>query len=118
MARPTSSKTGEYGDPMVLAVLADGDYFGNRAMLETPDHWQFTVKALTECTVLMLPRQAFEELISQSAALQTHIEQFTARSRQPQDKQGEAAIELAAGACGRAGPAGHLCRLRGRAARI
>jgi CRP-like cAMP-binding protein len=88
---------GKYGEPAVLDVLADGDYFGDRAVVESQDTWPFTVKAVTACTVLALPQQALEELINQSEALRARVEQFKASLEQPQNKYGEASIELASG---------------------
>jgi CRP-like cAMP-binding protein len=88
---------GKYGEPAVLDVLADDDYFGDRAAAESQDTWQFTVKAVTACTVLALPQQALEELINQSEALRARVEQFKASLEQPQNKYGEASIELASG---------------------
>jgi CRP-like cAMP-binding protein len=91
---------GKYGDPVVLEVLADGDHFGDQSVVESNDHWTFTVKALTPCTVLALPQQVFEGLIQQSPALHAHVEDFKKRLRKPQDKMGQAAIQLAAGHAG------------------
>jgi hypothetical protein len=52
---------------------------------------------LTSCTVLALPRQAFEEVARQSDGLQAHLERFRAQAQRPQNKRGEAKIELTAG---------------------
>ncbi|MHC5829669.1 MAG: Crp/Fnr family transcriptional regulator, partial [Nostoc sp.] len=60
------------------------------------DTWQYTLKAITRTIVLSLPQQVFEGLLGQSEALRTHVEQFRDRLSQPQNAQGEAAIELAA----------------------
>jgi hypothetical protein len=92
--------TGKFGDEMILAVLTDGDYFTYQALLEGQDYWQFTVRSVTKCTVLTLSRQAFEEVLSQSVALRTHIEQFKGRPHHDQDKYGQASIQLAAGHVG------------------
>jgi hypothetical protein len=46
---------------------------------------------------LALPQQALEELINQSEALRARVEQFKASLEQPQNKYGEASIELASG---------------------
>ena len=89
--------TGKYGNQTVLGVLADGDYFGERAVVESHDNWEFTVKAITGCTVLMMPQQVFEELIEQSEAFRNHVERFKARLNQLQNEHGEASIELASG---------------------
>ncbi|MFY2563272.1 family 2B encapsulin nanocompartment shell protein [Corallococcus terminator] len=91
---------GKYGDELTLDTLADGDHFGDQAVVESNDHWAFTVKATTACTVLALPQQVFETLILQSPALQAHVERYKERLKKPQDKMGQAAIPLAAGHSG------------------
>ncbi len=91
---------GEFGEPAVLDVLADGDYFGDRELVESQDTWSYSVQAVTACTVLVLPQQVFEEMVGQSEALRAHVEQFRANADQPQNKHGEAAIELASGHAG------------------
>lgn len=91
---------GKYGDPLILDVLADGDHFGDQAVVESNDQWAFTVKAITPCTVLALPQTVFETLIKQSPALRAHVEKFKERLKKPQDKMGQAAIQLAAGHSG------------------
>ncbi len=50
--------------------------------------------------MLALPKQAFEEILNQSEALRNHVEQFRANLSKAQNKQGEAAIALAAGHVG------------------
>ncbi|MCW5316943.1 cyclic nucleotide-binding domain-containing protein [Nostoc sp. KVJ3] len=91
---------GKYDEQPVLGVLADGDYFGDRTLVDSQSNWQFTIKALTRTTVLALPQQAFRELLNQSEALQTHIDRFRTRPQVPQNKYGEAAIALASGHIG------------------
>ena len=93
---------GKYGDQTVLGVLAEGDYFTYEALLESQDHWQFTATAVTAGTVLTLDQRLFDDMVSQSDALRAHIEQFKARARAPQDKNGQAAIAMAAGHRGEA----------------
>lgn len=91
---------GKFGDETILDALADGDHFGDHAVVESGDQWPFTVKAVTPCIVLMLPQQALEELVKQHAGLRQHVEAFKARLTMRQDKHGQAAIELAAGHTG------------------
>ncbi|HYI00004.1 family 2B encapsulin nanocompartment shell protein [Hyalangium sp.] len=98
--KANKQSVGKYGDPVTLDVLGDGDHFGDQAVVESNDRWTFTVKALTPCTVLVLPQQVFEGLIKQSPALHAHVEKFKERLRKPQDKMGQAAIQLAAGHSG------------------
>jgi CRP-like cAMP-binding protein len=92
--------TGEYGDQTVLGVLADGEHFSYRAILETQDTWDYTVKAVTGVTVLTLTQQSFEELMGQSDALREHVQSFLARPAKSQNQAGEAAIEVASGHVG------------------
>ena len=87
--------TGKYGDQMVLEVLADGEYFGAPSLLT--DNWPYTVQAVTRCTMLSLQSQALQDLLNQSPELRAQVEQAQARTQQPQNKYGEAAIDLAAG---------------------
>lgn len=88
---------GKYGDETVLGVLVDGDYFTYQAVVESGDHWDFTVKAVTSGTLLVLSQQAFEQVVARSEALQAHLARFQASSQRPQNKHGEAAIAMAAG---------------------
>jgi hypothetical protein len=88
---------GKYGEQTVLDLLADGDYFGDRELVESQETWTFTVTAATAVTVLTLPAQAFQERLGSSAALQVHVEQYRTQVRRPQNKRGEADIELRAG---------------------
>ncbi len=91
---------GKYGDPTVRAVLADGDHVGDHELMQPHDTWGFTLRAVTGCTVLTLDRQTLQETIDQSEGLRAHIQQLRARLSRPQNKRGEAAIELAAGHTG------------------
>ena len=102
LAHGKASKLGasKYGDQTILEVLADGDHFGDQALVESNDRWMFTVKAITPCTVLAMPQQVFEDLIKQSEALRAHVERFKENLKKPQDKLGQAAIHLAAGHSG------------------
>lgn len=91
---------GKYGDQTVLEVLADGDHYSYQALLESQDYWQFTVKAVTPCTVLMLQQDAFEAVVALSPSLQRHLEGFKSLMKRKQDTSGQASIELAAGHSG------------------
>ena len=88
---------GKYGDPVTLENLADGDHIGDRALVEDDDCWEFSIKAVTPCTVLGLEQKALEELVAKSAPLHAHIERFKALLKKPQDKLGQAAILMSAG---------------------
>ncbi len=87
--------TGKYGDQTVLEVLADGEHFGAPSVLAGT--WPYTVQAVTGCTVLSLQFQTLQDLLNQSPELRAQVEQAQARAQLPQNKHGEAAIDLAAG---------------------
>ncbi|AXB43107.1 family 2B encapsulin nanocompartment shell protein [Amycolatopsis albispora] len=89
--------TGQYGDLTVLGVLADGDHLGNQVLLEPDGIWEFTVKAVTPCTVLSLSRSEVDALLDRSESLRAHLERVAANPKKAQNKHGEAAIDLASG---------------------
>lgn len=92
--------TGPYGDETVLAVLAGGDHFGSEALVAEQGDWEFTVRAITSGTAMILSREVFQQVADQSEVLRTHLRQVRTAPRGPQNKYGEAAIETAAGHIG------------------
>jgi len=88
---------GKYGDEASLGVLADGGHFTYPTSGEGQSSWPFTARALTAGTVLTLDRRVFEDVARESEALRDHLERFMLQARRPQDKDGQAAIALAAG---------------------
>lgn len=95
--KATKQRPGKYGDLLELGVLGDGDHFGVSALVDSDALWDFTVKASTACTVVALPRRAFAEILADSPSLQAHLRGVRERLSRPQDKDGQAAIALAAG---------------------
>jgi len=93
---------GKYGDPILLGVLGDGDYLGHEVLLAAGGDSPFTAHAATATTVLSLERARFADLVRETPALAAHIDAFLAMTRRPRDKDGQAAIELAAGHRGEA----------------
>ncbi|MFF4417151.1 family 2B encapsulin nanocompartment shell protein [Streptosporangium sp. NPDC001559] len=91
---------GPYGDEVVLTVLAGGDHFGDETLIGQRGDWEFTVRALTAGTALVLPGDAFREIADRSEALRGHLRQLETAPKGPQNKYGEAAIELSAGHSG------------------
>ncbi|WYL95211.1 MAG: family 2B encapsulin nanocompartment shell protein [Gloeotrichia echinulata IR180] len=83
---------GKYDQQPLLDMLADGDHFGDQALVEPEGTWKFTIQAVTRTTVLALPQQAFRELLNRSQTLQAHLEDLRNRAAQPQNKYGEALI--------------------------
>ncbi len=88
---------GKYGDETVLDTLADGDYYSYQAILESKDYWQFTAKAVTAGTALVLRQSAFEKVVENSPSLAKHIAAFKELAKKKQDSSGQADIALAAG---------------------
>ncbi|WP_445397792.1 family 2B encapsulin nanocompartment shell protein [Streptomyces sp. LE64] len=89
--------TGPYGDETVTAVLADGDRFGQQALLDAEASWEYTAVARTAGTLLTLSRADFESVTAGSPALQAHIREFTALPEKRQNRLGEAEIAMSAG---------------------
>ncbi|MDX2604660.1 family 2B encapsulin nanocompartment shell protein [Streptomyces caniscabiei] len=92
--------TGPYGDDAVLGVLADGAYFGEQALLDPDAIWEYTARAVTACTVLVLPRQAVEQLAERAETLSEHLQEQRSIPSQRTNKYGEKEIDLAAGHSG------------------
>lgn len=92
--------TGPYGDDAVLGVLADGAYFGDQALLDPDAIWEYTARADTACTVLILSREDFEQVAERAASLREHVRQQRSIPQQRTNKYGEKAVDLAAGHSG------------------
>ncbi|MFC9505828.1 family 2B encapsulin nanocompartment shell protein [Streptomyces sp. NPDC057002] len=92
--------TGPYGDDESLGVLADGAYFGDESLLNEDAIWEYTARALTACTVLVLPRQEFEQIAERSDSLREHVQQCRAIPEQRSNKYGEKEIDLSSGHSG------------------
>ncbi|GAA1989137.1 family 2B encapsulin nanocompartment shell protein [Amycolatopsis minnesotensis] len=88
--------TGHYGDETSLGMVKDGDHFGAQVLRSDEGIWEFTAKALTAGTVLTLSRQAFEQVLEQSASLRAHLES-TAQAGGAANEFGEAEIDIASG---------------------
>jgi len=88
---------GKYGDEAVLDVWADGDHFSFAVLLESDDFWEFTAKAVTPVTALVLDQPTFEKLMDQNESLAAHMEAYKVLPSLPQDKAGQAEIALASG---------------------
>lgn len=97
---------GPYGERTRLGVLADGDHFGEQALISDDATWEWTAKAATATTVLALPRSALTSLLGVSDALREHLEAYRSAPRKPTNKRGEADIELASGHTGEPALAG------------
>ncbi|MFE3826048.1 family 2B encapsulin nanocompartment shell protein [Streptomyces sp. NPDC059092] len=98
--RVGQTTAGKYGEPVAVAVLADGDRFGEHALLDADARWEYTATAETAGTLLTLSRTDFAAIMSAAPGLQAHVERFSALPLQRQNRHGEAEIALSAGHTG------------------
>ncbi|MFE6336726.1 family 2B encapsulin nanocompartment shell protein [Streptomyces sp. NPDC057806] len=92
--------TGPYGDDESLGVLADGAYLGDQALLAPDAIWEYTVRTVTACTVLVLPREDVEQVAERSDSLREHLEEQRSIPAQRTNRHGEKEIDLASGHSG------------------
>ncbi|MEU6841068.1 family 2B encapsulin nanocompartment shell protein [Streptomyces sp. NPDC046716] len=88
---------GEFGTDVTLDVLADGDRFGDEALLDEDARWEQTAVAETSGTLLTLSRADFASVLAGAPSLREHVDAFRSRSRQRQNHRGEAEIAMSAG---------------------
>ncbi len=89
---------GKYGDPIILDVLADGDHFGDQAVVESNDRLELHGQgdhAVHGDGAAPAGLRAADPAVPGAAARTSRL--FKKRVTLPQDKMGQAAIELAAG---------------------
>ncbi|WP_156722115.1 family 2B encapsulin nanocompartment shell protein [Streptomyces apocyni] len=89
---------GAYEDEAVLDVLADGSYFGDACLTNADAIWEQTVRAETTCTVLLLPRDAVQQVAERSESLRSQLDRPVPNQRTNQ--HGEKEIDLSAGHVG------------------
>ena len=88
---------GPYGEPSLLAVEAEGDFFGEEALGAPEGAWAYTTVAVTRCRLLSLPLHEFRALVDRSPALQAQLRSYDDTAARPQNKKGEADIAIASG---------------------
>ncbi|MFH8336581.1 family 2B encapsulin nanocompartment shell protein [Streptomyces sp. AM6-12] len=93
---------GQYGAEVALPVLADGDHFGEEALLDGDARHACTATAQTSGTLLTLSRADFTAVHDSAPGLRAHVERFGSATRKRQNKYGEAEIALSAGHVGEA----------------
>jgi hypothetical protein len=93
----TQHGRGEYGDETHLGTATDGDHLGAELLTGNDTTWDFTARAATRVIALILPASAYTRLNGRSESLRIHVAEALGRPRKPQNKAGEASIDLAAG---------------------
>ncbi|MEV7040879.1 family 2B encapsulin nanocompartment shell protein [Amycolatopsis sp. NPDC051061] len=93
----TQHGRGEYGDETHLGTITDGDHFGAELLTRDDARWNFTARAATHVIALVLPASAYARLNGRSESLRNHVAEANGRPRKPQNKAGEASIDLSAG---------------------
>ncbi|MFI1645444.1 family 2B encapsulin nanocompartment shell protein [Streptomyces avidinii] len=100
--RISQTSVGKYGDDVAVAVLADGDRFGENALLDADATWDYTATAETPGILLTLSRGDFASVLAVAPQLQDHIDRFSMLPQQRQNRHGEAEIAMSAGHTGEA----------------
>ncbi|WP_035954234.1 family 2B encapsulin nanocompartment shell protein [Parafrankia sp. EUN1f] len=91
---------GAYDDERSLGILSSGEYFGDEVLIEADATWGYTARALTGTTVLVLPRERYQQLLDASDTLRSWVEDYRARVVPVQNRYGEAEITISAGHVG------------------
>ncbi|RSS80440.1 family 2B encapsulin nanocompartment shell protein [Streptomyces sp. WAC06614] len=91
---------GPYGDDAVLRTVADGAYFGEDILADEEAIWEYTARAATSGTALVLTRRDFQLLADRVDSLRAHVERARAHGDRSTNAYGEAAIDLSAGHVG------------------
>lgn len=98
-------ETGRYDQKVGQAILAEGDHFGERALLEDLPPTT-NAQALTSCSLLVLERASFTEVIKQVIGLRPDLDHIIQQRRANNslllDGYGEKSIALSAGHVGEA----------------
>ncbi|MEU6863685.1 family 2B encapsulin nanocompartment shell protein [Streptomyces sp. NPDC046876] len=88
---------GPYGEDAVLRTVADGAYFGEDSLVDDDAIWEYTARAVTSGTALVLTREDFRLLADRADSLRRHVESLRSLPDRRTNAHGEAAIDLSAG---------------------
>lgn len=90
---------GSYGDELTLAILRDGDYFGEMSLLRNAPRMA-NITAVTPCVVVSLRVDDFNKIVAELPGFRTRIEEaMAARDAQNKkaDESGEASVAMTVG---------------------
>lgn len=88
---------GQYGTETHLGTATDGDHFGGELLSGDDATWGFTARAATRVVALALPAGSYARLNGRLDSLRAHVAQAASQPRKPQNRKGEANIDLSAG---------------------
>jgi hypothetical protein len=89
--------TGKYGEEAVVGMLADGDYFGEEALVRGDHQGVCTATAVTAATVMVLSRQEFQALAREHELVSARAKLPESNGRRPQNRKGEADVRIHSG---------------------
>ncbi|WP_103502714.1 MULTISPECIES: family 2B encapsulin nanocompartment shell protein [Streptomyces] len=87
---------GEYGTETHLGVLGDGEFAGEHALADDAA-WPHEVRALTHCTVLVLPLSVVRSVAARAPGLRDRLAEHRDSDGPPRNKRGETDIAVASG---------------------
>ena len=93
---------GMHGERLRLAVLGEGDYFGEIALIKHGPRTA-TVQSITPAILLSLGKDDFEKLLGKSAELKARLEEACGRRMEElenADEHGEPEVEISSGHTG------------------
>jgi hypothetical protein len=89
-------KDGAFGADAVAGVVGDGGHLGEEGMAAEAI-WGNTAVALTDATLLVLPRVRFQAIVAEYDSLQAQLATHLDSSGRPQNRKGEADIAITSG---------------------
>jgi hypothetical protein len=90
---------GAFGTDTSLGLVGDGGYLGAEGLTGDAT-WEHTVTAVTDTTLLALPRAQFQSVLDNSPALQAQVQSAADGAARPQNRKGEADIAIMSGHAG------------------
>lgn len=76
-----SGEAGIYDGKREIAKLEAGDFFGELSLLLNATHSK-TARAITDCEILVLPKESFHAILEETPSLAAHFEEVL-RTRLP-----------------------------------
>jgi CRP-like cAMP-binding protein len=91
---------GAFDADAALGLVGDGGYVGAEGLTDDDATWTSTVTAVTDVTLLALPRAEFQSVLGSSPTLQAQVQRAADNAGRPQNRRGEADIAIMSGHAG------------------